>query len=88
LTSQPQPTPGEGRTAGQYLRPLRDLAAYVLVGATAVLLFVAIVRLIPGSTPGYSLRTQDAFYGFVNTQTVFFPLGAVLLALLVQPRHP
>ena len=23
-----------------------------------------------------------------NTQTVFFPLGAVLLALLVQPRHP
>nr|WP_296067295.1 hypothetical protein [uncultured Actinoplanes sp.] len=88
MTSQPQAAPGEGKTAGQYLRPLRDLAAYVLVGATAVLLFVAIVRLIPSSTQGYSLRTQDAFYGFVNTQTVFFPLGAVLLALLVRPRHP
>src|SRR5690242_12168538 len=41
VTSQPQPTPGGGTSAGQYLRPLRDLAAYALVGATAVLLFVA-----------------------------------------------
>ena len=88
MTSQPTPAPGEGKTAGQFLRPLRDLAAYALVGATAVLLFVALIRLIPSSTQGYSFRTQDSFYGFVNVETVFFPLGAVLLALLVQPRHP
>lgn len=88
MTSQPTPAPGEGKSAGQFLRPLRDLAAYALVGAPAVLLFVALIRLIPGSAQGYSFRTQDAFYGFVNTPTVFFPLGAVLLALLVQPRHP
>lgn len=88
MTSQPPPAPAEGKTAGQFLRPLRDLAAYALVGVTAVLLFVALFRLIPSSAQGYSFRTQDAFYGFVNVETVFFPLGAVLLALMVQPRHP
>ena len=88
MTSQPQPVPGETKSAGQYLRPLRDLAAYVLVGAAAVLLFVAIIRLIPGGANEFGLRTQDSFYGFVNLATITFPLGAVLLALLVSPRHP
>jgi hypothetical protein len=88
VTSQPQPVPGEGKTAGQFLRPLRDLAAYALVGATAVLLFVAIIRLIPDGAGQFGYRTEDSFYGFVNLATISFPLGAVLLALLVQPRHP
>ncbi|MET0425028.1 MAG: hypothetical protein ABW046_14180 [Actinoplanes sp.] len=88
MTSHPQPGPGEGKSAGQYLRPLRDLAAYALVGAAAVLLFVAIVRLIPGGANEFGFRTQDSFYGFVNLSTIFFPLAAVLLSLLVQPRHP
>ncbi|MGX6601940.1 hypothetical protein ACWKSP_07375 [Micromonosporaceae bacterium Da 78-11] len=88
MTSQPQPVPGEGKSAGQYLRPLRDLAAYVLVGAPAVLLFVAIVRLIPAGLYPFADRTKDSFYGFVNVPTIFFPLAAVLLALVVQPRHP
>jgi hypothetical protein len=88
VTSPPQPAPGEAKSAGQFLRPLRDLAAYALVGATAVWLFVALIRLIPDGTNGYSYRTQDSFYNFVNVATVFFPLAAVLLALMVQPRHP
>jgi hypothetical protein len=88
VTSQPQPAPGEGRSAGQFLRPLRDLAAYALVGAPALLLFVAIIRLIPDGENQFGYRTQDSFYGFVNTATIFMPLAAVLLALLVSPRHP
>ena len=44
MTSQPQPAPG---SASQYLRPLRDIAAYALVAAPAAMLFVAIIRLIP-----------------------------------------
>ena len=87
MTSQPQPPPGEGRPAGQYLRPLRDWAAYVLVGAPAVLLFVAVIRLIPGDDD-FGLRTQDSFHGFVNLSTIFLPFAGVLLALLIQPRHP
>jgi hypothetical protein len=86
VTSQPQPAPGD---ASQYLRPLRDIAAYALVAAAAVMLFVAIIRLIPsGVGLDFGSRAQDSFYSYVNVPTIFFPLGAVLLSLLVQPRHP
>jgi len=87
VTSPPQPAPGDGRPVGQYLRPLRDLAAWALVVAPAVLLFVAIIRLIPDGD-GFANRAQDSFYSFVNLPTTFFPLAAVVLALLVQPPHP
>jgi hypothetical protein len=94
VTSQPQPAPGDPAPAGtapvgQFLRPLRDLAAWALVGAPAVLLFVAIIRLIPaGDGEQFTSRTQNSFYSFVNLPTIFFPLAAVLISLLVLPRHP
>jgi hypothetical protein len=89
VTSQPQPAPAEARSAGQYLRPLRDIAAYALIGATAVMLFVAVIRLIPsGVGQDFGTRAQDSFYSYVNLPTIFFPIAAVLLSLLVQPRHP
>ena len=89
MTSQPQPAPDEARSASQYLRPLRDIAAYALVAAAAVMLFVAIIRLIPsGVGLDFGSRAQDSFYSYINVPTIFFPLGAVLLSLLVQPRHP
>jgi hypothetical protein len=89
VTSQPQPAPGDGRSVVQYLRPLRDLAAWALVLAPGVLLFVAFIRLIPGGDgEQFVSRTQDSFYAFVNLATIFFPLAAVLLSLLVQPPHP
>ena len=86
MTSQPQPAPG---SASQYLRPLRDIAAYALVAATAAMLFVAMIRLIPsGVGLDFGSRAQDSFYSYVNVPTIFFPLGAVLLALLIRPQHP
>ena len=88
MTSQPQPSPGEGKTADQYLRQLRDLAAYVLVGATAVLLFGAVLQVIPDGSGQFGYRTQASFGAFVNLPTIFFPLGAVLLSVLVRPQHP
>ena len=89
MTSQPEPNPGEGRTAAQFLRPLRDLAAYALVAATAVFLFVAVIRLIPGGVgETFASRTQESFYNFVSLPTIGFPLVAVLLALLIKPQHP
>jgi hypothetical protein len=88
VTSQPQPVPGEGRSAGQFLRQVRDIAAYVLVGATAVFLFLALLDLIPGPNEDFGDRAAGSFGNFVNLVTIVFPLGAVLLALLVQPTHP
>jgi hypothetical protein len=55
----------------------------------AVLLFVAFIRLIPaGDGEQFVSRTQDSFYAFVNLATIFLPLAAVLLALLLRPQHP
>lgn len=89
MTSQPQPDTGEGRSASQYLRPLRDLAVYALLAAAAAMLFVAVIRLIPsGVGLDFGSRAQDSFYGYVNLPTILFPLGAVLLSLLVAPQHP
>ncbi|MFF5291392.1 hypothetical protein [Paractinoplanes globisporus] len=88
MTSQPQPVPGEVKSAGQYLRPLRDLAAYALVGAAGIFIFLAIVDLIPDGAGQFGFRTQGSFGGFINLETIGFPIAAVLLALLVQPRHP
>jgi hypothetical protein len=89
VTSQPPPVPGEAKSAGQYLGQLRDLAAYVLVGATAVFLFVALLELIP-SGPGdeFGGRAAGSFDNFINLVTIAFPIAAVLLALLIAPRHP
>ncbi|GID96047.1 hypothetical protein ACFQFC_19185 [Amorphoplanes digitatis] len=87
MTSTPSPQP-PGRPVLEVIRPLRDLAAYALVGAPAVWLFVAMIRLIPsGVGQDFLTRTQNAFYSFVNIEHVVLPLAAVLLATLVQPVH-
>ena len=85
MTSQPPPAPGEGKTAGQYLGPLRDLAAYALLGATALFIFVALLDLL-FSNGSFALATQYSFNRFINIETTLFPLAAVLLTTLVRPQ--
>jgi hypothetical protein len=84
----PVTSPPESTTVGQILRPLRDLATYALVGATGIWLLVAILDLIPDGSDQFGGRTEASFGNFVNLPTVAFPIAAVLLALLLQPRHP
>lgn len=88
MTSPPQPGPGASAPVGQLLRPLRDLAAYALVGATAIWLLVAVLDLIPDGANQFAGRSEASFDHFVNLPNIAFPLLAVLLALLVEPRHP
>jgi hypothetical protein len=89
LSTQPESAPGEGSTAAKYLRPLRDLAALILVAAPAVMLFVAVIRLIPsGDGDQFSTRAQESFGGFVNLTSIGLPLLAVLLSTLIRPEHP
>ncbi|GAA2527583.1 hypothetical protein [Winogradskya humida] len=92
-SSPPAPSSGAGAQPGRpvsaLLRPLRDLAVYALVGAPAVWLFVAIIRLIPSDVGlTFLTRAQNSFYSFVNIELIVMPLAAVLLAHLFQPRHP
>jgi hypothetical protein len=87
VTSPPQPAPGASAPVGQILRPLRDLAVYALIGATAIWLLIAIIDLIPGGPNEFAGRSEASFGNFVNLQNIVFPLVAVLLALLVEPRQ-
>ncbi len=87
MTSPPPPLP-PGRPVAQAIRPLRDLAAYALVAAPAVWLFVAVIQLIPsGVGQDFLTRVQNSFFNFVNIELVVLPLAAVLLATMIQPMH-
>jgi hypothetical protein len=86
LTTQPEAAPSDGTSASQFTKPLRELAAMVLLGATAVLLFVAILNLIPtGDFETFTGNAAGSFDGFVNLVTIGLPFLAVLLANHIQP---
>jgi hypothetical protein len=89
LTSQPEPASGEGRSASQYTRPLHGTVALVLLGVTAVLLFVGIIELIPGVDGDlFATRSIASFGNFVSVETIGLPLLAVLLVTVATPGHP
>lgn len=86
MTTQPEATPSDGTSASQFTKPLRELAALVLLGATAVLLFVAILNLIPTRDfESFSGKAAGSFGDFVNLVTIGLPFLAVILANHVQP---
>lgn len=79
----------DGKRASELTMPLRELIALVLLGAVALLLFLGVVRLIPG---GYRIAVDryldfagNRFYSFVDWDTMLLPLVAVLLATHVRP---
>ncbi|MBO4209765.1 hypothetical protein GSF22_27800, partial [Micromonospora echinofusca] len=90
MTSQPEPTPPEAPKASEITRPLRDLAALVLVGANALLLFVSLIRLlVPLSDYStWTGRSSAQFYSFVGVEAIVAPLLAVLLVTHVSPPSP
>jgi hypothetical protein len=75
------------KSASQFTLPLRELAAQVLIGATALLLLVAVIELlIPGAGRGSFLdRASSSFGNFINLDRIAFPLLAVLLATHLRP---
>ncbi|MGK5738436.1 hypothetical protein [Micromonospora sp. URMC 103] len=89
MTSPAEPTSADATQARQLTKPLRDLAALVLLGANAVLLFVALLRLLaPIGPQDFTGRAGDAFLAFVGLQAAVLPVLAVLLATHIQPVLP
>ncbi|WBB96183.1 hypothetical protein O7543_24370 [Solwaraspora sp. WMMA2080] len=90
MTTQPEAGPGDRPPARDLTMPLREFAAAVLLGATAVFLFTAMLDLLVpyrlGFGPGFARRSADSFGSFVNLATVGFPLLAVLLATHLTPE--
>ncbi|MEV4625631.1 hypothetical protein AB0J90_05000 [Micromonospora sp. NPDC049523] len=87
MTSQPGPAPTDSAQVRQITQPLREPAALVLVGANALLLFVAVINLlIPrGEGDEFTRRAGSSFGDFVGLTAILLPLLAVLLATHLQP---
>jgi hypothetical protein len=82
-----QQEPGGDKKANEFTLPLREIAALVLLGATALLLLVAVIRLlIPGDArPDFLDRASGSFYDFIGLDRILFPFLAVLLATHLRP---
>ncbi|MEU7758021.1 hypothetical protein [Micromonospora aurantiaca (nom. illeg.)] len=89
MTSPAEPASGDAAQASQLIKPLRELAALVLLGANAVLLFVGLVRLLP--IDDYSTasgRAGSTYFTFVGLESTVLPLLAVLIATAILPVVP
>ncbi len=88
-----QPVPpaapaGPGKDAVAITAPFREVAALILVGAAAVIIFVAFLNLffiIDGFASTFGLRAEEEYGAFVGIPTIAFPLGAVMLATHIKP---
>ncbi|MFE9688734.1 hypothetical protein [Micromonospora sp. NPDC005806] len=90
MISPAEPASGDATQASQVTKPLRELAALVLLGATAVLLFVGLLRLLV-PTHDYSTitgRAGNTFFIFIGFESAVLPLLAALLATHVHPVLP
>lgn len=90
MTSPAEPASGDATQASQVTKPLRELAALVLLGANAVLLFVGLLRLLV-PMDAYSTiggRAGSTFFVFVGVESAVLPVLAVLLATHVRPALP
>ncbi|MEV1332295.1 hypothetical protein AB0J20_22295 [Micromonospora costi] len=86
MTSPAEPTSADATKARQLTKPLRELAAFVLLGANAVLLFVALIRLLtPAGFGSFTDRAGSTYFDFVGLEATLLPLLAVLLATHVTP---
>ncbi|WP_433390222.1 hypothetical protein [Micromonospora sp. KLBMP9576] len=89
MTSPAEPASHDATQASQLTKPLRELAAFALLGANAVFLFVGLIRLVtPAEYTTIGGRAGSAFFAFVGIEAVFLPLLAVLLATHVRPPAP
>jgi hypothetical protein len=91
VSTQPEPagTTGEKteKRASEFTHPLREIAALVLLGATALLLLVGVIQLlIPSDLRGSFLdRASGSFGNFLGLDRIGFPFLAVLLATHLRP---
>ncbi|MGN9774197.1 hypothetical protein ACTMS0_00230 [Micromonospora sp. H33] len=89
MTSPAEPAPTDPTPASQLTRPLREPAAFVLLGANAVFLFVGLIRLLaPTGFGTFTGRAGSAFFAFAGIEAVVLPLLAVLLATHLRPVVP
>ncbi|WFF08642.1 hypothetical protein O7622_08875 [Micromonospora sp. WMMD1076] len=89
MTSPAEPASGDAAQASQLIKPLRELAALVLLGANAVLLFVGLLRLLPvDDYSTFTGRAGSTYFTFVGLESTVLPVLAVLIATVILPVVP
>ncbi|MEU1757706.1 hypothetical protein ACFYPF_01195 [Micromonospora sp. NPDC005223] len=90
MTSPAEPASGDAAQASQLIKPLRELAALVLLGANAVLLFVGLLRLLVpvDDYSTFSGRAGSTYFAFIGLEATVLPLLAVLIATVILPVVP
>ncbi|GIG57247.1 hypothetical protein Lfu02_16190 [Longispora fulva] len=82
------PTTAEEKSAADFTKPYRSLAALVLVSVAGLLLFVNVLHLLlatDGWAYGFTSRAFLGFDNFVGVTSIALPLVAVLIATHVKP---
>jgi hypothetical protein len=72
-------------TASQYTKPIRLIAAFILLGAAALLLLANIIQLVPTDQTSFTVRAGSGVSGFLGWATVLPPVLAVLLVSHWRP---
>ncbi|MFC8846208.1 MULTISPECIES: hypothetical protein [unclassified Micromonospora] len=93
MTSPAEPASGDAAPAShsatparRLTDPLRELLAFALLGANAVLLFAGLIRLLaPAEYSTFSGRAGSGFFSFAGLEAAVLPVLAVLLATHVAP---
>ncbi|MEV5629456.1 hypothetical protein [Micromonospora tulbaghiae] len=90
MTSPAEPASGDATQASQLIKPLRELAALVLLGANAVLLFVGLLRLLVpvDDYSTFSGRAGSTYFTFIGLESTVLPVLAVLIATVILPVLP
>ncbi|MER7168262.1 hypothetical protein ABT336_19610, partial [Micromonospora sp. NPDC000207] len=88
MNSPAEPASPDAPQASQATKPLREIGAFVLLGANAVLLFIGLIRLLAPSHGDFTTRAGSTYGSFIGLEATVLPLLAVLLATHVQPVVP
>ncbi|WP_412541717.1 hypothetical protein R8Z50_03935 [Longispora sp. K20-0274] len=85
------PTTAEEKSAADFTKPYRSLAALVLVSVAGLLLFINILQLLlvtEGWAETFTRRASIGFNDFVGAEAIFLPLIAVLITTHIKPVPP
>ncbi|MFF5230345.1 hypothetical protein [Dactylosporangium sp. NPDC000521] len=85
---QSAPVTVDAKKARSLTLPYRELAAFVLLGATAAYLLAGFISLLTSLDNNVLLNAGGTFGRFVNLQTILLPVLAVLVATHIDPVVP
>ncbi|WP_433610644.1 hypothetical protein ACQP2P_41875 [Dactylosporangium sp. CA-139114] len=80
--------PPDAKKARGLLEPYRELAAFGLLGAVALILIAGLVRVLTGLFNSFLATATASFSNVIGFEVILLPIVAVVLVLLLEPVTP